>query len=147
MTLGRVKLIFSDEKPLFITKISVRINDINYGGHLGNDSLLSLLHEARLQMLTSKGYSELNAFGNSLIMADVMIAYKAEAFYGDVLTVKIFAESLTARSFDLMYHVSTTRDGKTIDIAHAKTGMVCFDYKERKIANMTDEFKLFLEGK
>ncbi len=35
-----------------------------------------------MQMLKHHNYSEMNAAGNSMIMADVMIAYKAEAFYG-----------------------------------------------------------------
>ncbi len=35
------------ERFQFVTEIPLRITDINYGGHLGNDALLSLLHEAQ----------------------------------------------------------------------------------------------------
>ena len=31
--------------------LALRISDINYGGNVGNDSILSLLHEARIQYL------------------------------------------------------------------------------------------------
>ena len=41
----------------FSTQIPVRITDINYGGHLGNDALLALLHEARVQFLRRYGYT------------------------------------------------------------------------------------------
>src|ERR1700709_550454 len=107
--MGRVKLKFPDENPLFTATIPVRIGDINYGGHVGNDAILSIIHEARMQMLDSKGYSEMNAGGNSMIMADVMIAYKGESFYGDVLIVNIYAEEITEHSFDLLYHISAIR--------------------------------------
>ena len=143
--MGRVKLKFPDENPLFTTTISVRIGDINFGGHVGNDAILSIVHEARVQMLASHGYDELNAGGNSLIMADVMIAYRGEAFYGDILAVKIYADEVSDRSFDLLYHISTPRQDKQTDIAHAKTGMACFNYETRKIAVMKEGLRGLLE--
>src|SRR5690606_11800286 len=118
-----------------------RISDINYGNHLGNDRLLSLIHEARMQFLAQWTYTELDAGGNSLIMADVMMAYKGEAFYGEVLNIRIFIENVTDYSFDVLYHIATTRNGSAGEIAHAKTGMVCFDYQTRKIATMTENLK------
>jgi acyl-CoA thioester hydrolase len=144
--MGRVKIKFPDNKSLHTAIIPLRINDINYGGHLGNDSVLSIIHEARVQWLASCGYTELDAGGNSLIMADVIIAYKAEAFYGDVLTVKIFADEISERSFDLLYHITVNRDNKTRDIAHAKTGMVCYNYETRKVAIMKEALKRSLLG-
>jgi acyl-CoA thioesterase FadM len=144
--MARVKIKFPLENQLFSCTISVRITDINYGNHLGNDSVLSIIHEARMQMLQHYGFTELNAGGNSLIMGDVMIAFRGEAFYGDVLTVKVYAEEVTERSFDLLYHIGTVRSGQTIEIAHAKTGMVCFDYHTRKVAEMTTELRKVLMG-
>jgi len=144
--MSRVKIKFPEQKPLHIAVISVRIGDINYGNHVGNDSILSIIHEARIQLLASWNYNEMNAGGNSLIMADVMIAYRAESFYGDILTVKLYADEISAKSFDLLYHITTLRDGKEIDIAHAKTGMICYDYTERKIAQMTEILKEKLRG-
>ena len=139
--MSRVKIKFPEQKPIHVASIPVRITDINYGGHLGNDSLLSVIHESRMQMLAKWAYDELSAGGVALIMADVMIAYRGEAFYGDVLTVKLFAEEITEHSFDLLYHISTERGEGVVDIAHAKTGMICFDYGARKIVAMTDELR------
>ena len=144
--MGRVKIKFPDEKPLFTAIIPVRISDINYGNHLGNDALLSIIHEARMQLLAQWGYTELQAGGNSLIMRDVMIAYRGEAFYGEVLEVKIYAEEFTERSVDLLYHITTAREGLVKEIAHAKTGMVWFDYEGRKTMDMGEELKSKLMG-
>jgi len=142
--MARVKIIFPGYNSLFIAMIPIRIGDVNYGNHVGNDAILSIIHEARMQMLRHYGYSEMDAGGNSMIMADVMIAYKAEAFYGDTLAVKIYADEVSGNTFNLLYHLSVKRGEKNIDIAHAKTGMVCFDYNTRKIAPMTDTLKHFL---
>jgi acyl-CoA thioesterase FadM len=99
-----------------------------------------------MQLLAQWGYDELNAGGSALIMADVMIAYRGEAFYGDILDVKLYAEEFTNHSFDLLYHITTSREGKPIDIAHAKTGMICFDYGTRKIVPMGEGLRIKLTG-
>ena len=144
--MARVKIKFPEQKPLFTATIPVRIGDINYGGHVGNDAVLSVVHEARMQMLAAYGYSEMNAAGNAMIMADVMIAYKGESFYGDTLSVDVFAEELTGISFDLLYRITTQRDGAPCEVAHCKTGMVCFDYAARKKTAMTPAMSTFLTG-
>lgn len=144
--MGRVKIKFPEQKALHTAHIPVRITDINYGGHLGNDSLLSVIHESRMQLLANWGYDELNAGGTALIMADVMIAYKGEAFYGDVLTIQLFVEEITAHSFDLLYRITREREGAIAEIAHAKTGMICFDYGTRKIVPMQGALRSRLAG-
>ena len=144
--MARVKILFPAEPPLASLQIPVRIGDINYGGHLGNDSVLSIVHEARVQWLASAGYTELQAGGTALIMADVMVVYKGEAFYGDVLDIEIFGENVADYGFDLLYRIQTQRDGKAIKIADAKTGMVCFDYAERRIVAMGIGLRELLSG-
>lgn len=144
--MSRVKVKFPDEKPLLTVTIPVRIGDINYGGHMGNDSVLSIIHEARVQLLASFGMTEMNAGGVGLIMADVAIAYKGEGFYGDTLKVVIYATEFSSVSFDLLYHISAMRNGVKTDIAHAKTGMVCFDYNIRKVTALPEELKSRLEN-
>ncbi len=142
--MSRVKLKFPDEKPLFTTRISVRIGDVNYGGHVGNDAILSIMHEARMRWLRYHGCTELDVYGDALIMADVMIAYKGESFYGDELEIVMYADELTGVSFDLLYHIAVMRDGRQTDVAHAKTGMLTFDYDNRKIVPMKDGLRKLL---
>ena len=120
-------------KFTFATTIAIRITDINYGGHLGNDALLSILHEARVQFLGHHGYAELDIAGKSLIMADVAIEYKGEAFRGNVLTVELAAHDFTRYGFDIAYRVTNQKQKL---IAVAKTGMLCFDYGTRKVISL-----------
>jgi hypothetical protein len=66
----------------FTTELNVRISDVNYGGHLGNDAVLSLIHEARVQFLNHFGYSEKDIEETGIIMADSVVIYRSEAFTG-----------------------------------------------------------------
>ena len=142
----RVKLEFPNKKPIFTLQIPVRISDINYGNHLGNDSVLSILHEARMQGLATLGFTELVVGGHGLIMADMMIAYKNEAFYGDVLIICMYAVEITEKTFDLLYRVTVERVGMVKEVAHAKTAMVCYDYGSRKVVPCNEKLKTWLQG-
>ena len=116
----------------------MRIGDVNYGGHLGNDSMLTLLNEARLVFLQKYGFSELDAGGAGLIMSDVAIVYKAEAFHGDLLLIEVAVAEIGALGCDLVYRVTHKKDGK--EAARAKTGIVFFDYSTRKIVKTPEKF-------
>ncbi len=124
---------------IFSTEIPVRITDINYGGHLGNDSMLSILHESRIRFLNSLGYSEQNIGGAGIIMADAVVQFKSEAFYGTVLRIDIGAGDIQNSSFDLYYKVVDAQTGK--EIARAKTNIVIFDYSRRRPVAMPDVFR------
>lgn len=136
--MSRIKLDLP-EKFIFSTELTVRIDDINYGGHLGNDSVLALIHEARLRFLKNFGYSELELGGASLIMGDAAIVFKSEGFHGDEIRIEVTATDFSNFGFDIFYRLTNKQTEK--EIAHAKTGMVCFDYKNRKIMKVPEEFK------
>ncbi len=144
--MARVRLNIPENK-IFSTNIPVRITDINYGNHVGNDALVSIVHEARMQWLANNNYTELNVAGAALIMADLAVEYKAESFYGDTLNITISIGEITKISFEIFYEISTLRNDKKILIANAKTGMVCFDYEARKITSIPENFGLMINGK
>ena len=134
----RIKLELPEQFS-FHTTIPIRITDINYGGHAGNDSMLSIIHEARIQFLQQQGYDEKNFAGIGLIMSDVAIEFKKELFYGDVVEIAVTATAFERVSFDIFYKLDTLRNGKNITVAVAKTGMVCFDYTTKKITSVPEE--------
>ncbi len=123
----------------FTTNIPVRITDLNYGGHLGNDALLGIIHEARLRFLQHHGYSEMDMGGVGMIMADVAIEFKSEAFYGDTITASVCAGDFTRVGFDLYYRLEKNTGEKTVPVALAKTGMVCYDYESKKVVSVPGE--------
>jgi acyl-CoA thioester hydrolase len=118
----------------FTTNIPVRITDINYGGHLGNDAFLSLIHEARMQYLKNYGLSELDFAGIGLIMRDAGIEFRDELFYGDIVIASVIATEFTKASFEIYYKLEKEVDGTKKLVAIAKTGMIGYDYSKKKIA-------------
>ena len=124
---------------LFSTEIEIRISDINYGGHLGNDSLLSIIQEARLRFLKHFGFSEKNVSGYGIIMADAVIIYKSQAYYGDILKIEITVDDFSKQAFDMLYRISKNPAGK--EVARAKTRIALFDYQKNRIVSIPQSFK------
>jgi acyl-CoA thioester hydrolase len=139
LTMPRIKLKPVENYP-FSTEIKVRITDLNYGGHLGNDSLLSMVHEARVAFLASFGFSEKDCGGVSLIIADTAVVYQGEAFAGDMLRFEVAAGEPTRCGFRLFFCV--TRPKNDTPIALVENGMVCFDYQTRASTSLPEAAQL-----
>lgn len=130
--MASIKIALPEHFP-FSANISVRITDINYGNHVGNDAVLGIIHEARMQFLRHFGYTELDFDGVGMIMKDVAIEFKKELFYGDNIKVSVACTNFTRAGFELYYKLEKEESGTAKTVAVAKTGMVCFDYDLRKI--------------
>ena len=116
----------------FSTNIAIRITDLNYGGHVGNDTVLSLIHEARVQYLRAFGYGEMNFEGAGMIMIDAGIEFRSELFYGNEIKAFVIATEFSRVGFNFYYKLMK---GETI-VAIAKTGMVCYDYEKKKVVSV-----------
>jgi acyl-CoA thioester hydrolase len=135
----RVKLKIPEYQPNFITDLKVQVGDVNYGGHLSNDAILRLVHQARIEMLASWQMTEMDAGGHGLIMLDSMVQYKAEGFLNDPLQVSIYVLEVSRIGFDLFYRLETVRQGQRIDLAYVKTGMAAFNYQLRQLTPLSEE--------
>jgi YbgC/YbaW family acyl-CoA thioester hydrolase len=116
----------------FSTELKIRITDLNYGGHVGNDSFLSLIQEARQQFLNKFGYAELDFEGYGLIQSDAAIEYRHELNYGDTVRISVQAVDFDKLGFDLYYLLEIINQAQPILAGKAKTGMICFDYANKK---------------
>lgn len=121
---------------IFSTQLTVRVSDLNYGGHVGNDSILTLMQEARIRFYHQLGFKSEISFEGSVgqIISDAAVIYKSESFLGDQLEVKIAVDDFNKYGFDMLYLVSNLTSGK--ETARGKTGIVCFDYQNRKVASI-----------
>jgi len=129
--MNRIKLKLP-ESFSFYTEIHIRITDLNYGGHVGNDSFLGLIQEARQQYLKKFGYAELAFEGLGLIMADSVVEYKRELNYGDLVKISVQAADFDKLGFDLFYLLEIINRDEPIIAGKAKTGMICYDYLNKK---------------
>jgi YbgC/YbaW family acyl-CoA thioester hydrolase len=131
--MARIHLDLPDQF-IFSAELTVRVSDLNYGGHVGNDTMLTLIQEARVLFYRSLGFANVTQFDGDVgqIIADAAVQYKSESFLGDVLLIEITVRDLTRFGFDMVYRVSERHSGR--EVARAKTGIVCFDYARRKVA-------------
>lgn len=120
---------------MFSTTLPVTVGQINYGGHLSHDKLITLMHEARLRFFDRLGQSEIDFFGISLILKSITVNYRQESFRGDELTFILSINEVCGSAFGLHYHINN-QHGETV--AEADLVLVGFDYGSRKIARLPD---------
>ena len=72
-------------------------------------------------------------------MADVGVVYKSECFYGDTLKISIGTGDYGKSSFEFIYLLQ--KNDTLEEIARAKTGLVFYDYKNKKTVPIPTVFK------
>lgn len=135
--MAKPKLDYNDEAVLYSTDIAVTVNYLNYGLHVGYDSMLTLLQEARMRWLKQYDMTEVTLAPNvGYVISDAQVLYQSEAFHGDVLTVSFYWQVNNKKMFRLFYKVRNRAEDKTVLIA--ETGHVCFDLVARKTTSIPD---------
>lgn len=126
------------ERFVFSTEIPLLGLHINFGGHLDNALLLSLVSEARVRYFLSLGYTALDVDGVGVIVADAAVQYKSEAFYGETMVLELATRDFHKYGFDVVWRISDKATGR--EVARGKTGVMCIDYKIRKVAPIPEKF-------
>jgi len=123
----------------FTIPYTVRVVDVNYGGHVANSAVLNFFQDARIAYLKNLGrYSELD-IGNrcGIILPEANVKYLAEMFLGDELVIGTRIKDVSRSSFKMVYRIE--RDG--VAVAEGETVLVCFDYEKRKPRRFDVEFR------
>lgn len=126
------------EQFAFATEITLYQSHMNYGGHLDNALLLTLVSEARVRFFKALGYTELDVEGVGILVADAAVQYRSEAFYGEVMQVQMTATDLGAKGCDLVWCMREQNSQR--EVARGKTGIVFFDYNRRQVAPVPNAF-------
>lgn len=133
-----------------IATLEIRIGDINYGGHMGNDKALLVFHDARLRFLESLGFSEKNIGGPGIIMRDAHVSFRKEVYLHDILNVDVGIDNVGASSFELLYTVRRIGNGqRSADeevVFTGSTGLVAFDYEKKRPVRLPEEFLKKIAG-
>ncbi|MEQ8243518.1 thioesterase family protein [Fulvivirga sp.] len=142
--MARIKLDLP-EKFIFSANYTVRISDVNYGGHVGNDAILTIMQEGRLALLKAMGIKDELSIddGVGIIVTDAIVVYKSEGFHGDELEIKIAVDDFSKFGFDMHYQLINTKNNK--EVARGKTGIVCMNYAEKKIDPIPPKFEEMLK--
>lgn len=129
----------------FTTQLTVRVTDINYGGHLGNDRVLAFFHEARVRFLSALGVSEKDVGdGVALTQTETLVQYKGEAFLGETLVCEVWVEEFGGLRFRVRYELKRVAEDKIIALGY--TDLAGFDYHSRKLKRLPQSFKIKVQA-
>jgi 4-hydroxybenzoyl-CoA thioesterase len=123
-------------------ELTLQVVHMNYGNHLGNDSVLTLAHEARVCWLRSLGHCELNIDGVGLIQSDAMVMYKSEGLLGDQVEINLYLGEKSSKTMDIYCKLTNKESNK--EIARVKVGLVFFNYDQKSISNIPTNFLEYL---
>lgn len=119
-------------------RMMIRVTDINHAGHLGNEALLGLVHEARTHFLKALNFDTIvnGQQRVGLIIADMAVNFKSEAFAHEVVSVDSQIDELSQKSFRLFHRIQRGEQA----IALIETGMVAYSYSARQVTDLPVEF-------
>ncbi|HME42253.1 MAG TPA: thioesterase family protein [Syntrophorhabdales bacterium] len=122
----------------FTYRFTIQAVHINYRGHLGHDSIVLILNEARANMFRALGISELDLGDRKtgVITGDTVINYKSEGFIYQTLSVESRVGEIGPDGFTVFQRIK--RDGHLVALAEA--GLVGFDYKIRATVPIPETF-------
>lgn len=124
--------------------LEVRISDINYGNHMGNDRALSFFQDARICFLEQLGYEERRIGENvGIIISEAQVKYRKEVFLHDLLDASVWVDEIRDRS--LVMHYAFIRQSDQTCVFEGSTKIYAFDYQSRKAVRLPEAFREAVE--
>jgi 4-hydroxybenzoyl-CoA thioesterase len=127
------------EKFIFSTNIPVRIGDTNSAGHVSWASMFLILDEAYVQFWNTLNSPEKAGERMSRITVDAGINYKKQAYHGQTLKIEVGTADMSSKGFDVVFKVTDAANGA--EVARAKQGVLCYDYRDQKVVSIPDELR------
>ena len=128
----------NNESYDFVTSLSVRIADLAGGLHVGNQTLISYLTEAQMQLMKTLGFPKLMVGSAMPINAHLEISYLAEAEYGDELEIGLSVEEFMADGYILQFNMLNIEKQRVI--CQSRWLMKFLDIQQHKPCNVPKEF-------
>lgn len=136
--MARLKLEFPEDQYYYFTQLTVRVTDINSANHLGNDSMISMISEARARFLFEFGITETQEDHIGLIVTDLATTYKTEAYARDHLLFEVGVMDFNKYGGDITFRITRPRDNALV--AMAKSGFVFFNFETKQVIPMPARF-------
>ncbi|MHC4780320.1 MAG: acyl-CoA thioesterase [Planctomycetota bacterium] len=128
----------------FQTRYTVRIDDINYGGHMGNERALLIFQDARIRFLKHLGCTEKEiGEGRGIILVEATIRYRKEVFLDDVLLVETSVGDIRKKSLAMRFRV--TQEGEEDTALEGETKLLSYNYHTKGVEPLPTSFLDALE--
>ena len=137
--MARLQLEFPEDQYYYSTPLTVRVTDINGANHLGNDSMISMISEARARFLFDFGLEQALEEDIGTIVTDLATTYRTEAHARDQLLFEVGVMDFNKYGGDITFRITRPRD--KVLVAMAKSGFVFYNYKSSQVVCMPDDFR------
>ena len=113
----------------FVTQVPLRWTDQDAYRHLNNASAVTVLEEARIDLLFDRAADDgLRGFADGLLVAELNVAYRRQVSYRAMpLRVAMTVDQTRAASFRIRYALHDGPDGDDPVAIEAWTRMALFD--------------------
>ena len=128
---------------VFSHRVEVRFRDCDPMGHVNHAVYLSYLEQCRFAFWHHLTGTRAGP-DSGIILARAECDYRAPAFFGEVLDVRLKVTDIGRSSFLLVYDITDTASGR--HLADAKTVLVAYDYAAGKPVAISTALRALLEG-
>lgn len=122
------------------TAIQIRFVDLDQFGHVNNAIYLSYLEVSRLPYFDTI-IGTIDWLNEGIILAKAEIDYKIPILLKDQIKIKTWCSRMGSKSFDLSYSILKTENNQDVEVATARTVMVCFNYVKQISISVPDAWK------
>ena len=130
--------------------VPVRFADTDAMRHVNNATYLTYCEIARIRYwtdVTGEGFTQGNDGGESLILAEARITYRAQAFFGETITVQSRATRIGRSSFTLEHRLTAAGPGEAARlVAVSESILVRYDYATETPVALTPDLVAAIEA-
>lgn len=133
---------------VFVADVRPRWSDMDAFGHVNHASVVTLLEEARVDLL----FGEAARYGvgdmaRGMVVARLAVDYHAPMRAdGGAVRIEISVRDLRAAAFTMDYTMRTGRNGDAVVAATAETLLVPYNLERGRPRRLSDEERDFLAG-
>jgi acyl-CoA thioester hydrolase len=133
---------------VFVAEVRPRWSDMDAFGHVNHANTVTLIEEARVDMLFGEaGRQGAASMVDGMVVARLVVDYHTPLVVdGTSVRVEISVRELRAASFTLDYKVHSGRRESDAVVATAETLMVPYDLDAARPRRLTDAERDFLAG-
>lgn len=129
---------------MFVTDVAVRWSDIDVYGHVNNARVVTLLEEARTELLFGEGARRgAQTLAGGVVVVELEVSYRLPLVYSaKPVQVRLWVSELRAASFTLDYVVV----GAGGDAVTARTRLAAYDIAAQRPRRLSPAEQEFLAG-
>jgi acyl-CoA thioester hydrolase len=129
---------------VFTTDVAVRWSDMDAYGHVNNARVVTLLEEARTELLFGAGAGRgAQALAEGVVVVELMVSYRQPLVYSaNPVRVRLWVSELRGASFTLDYIVVGTGG----DAVTARTKLAPYDTAAQRARRLTPAERDFLNA-